>query len=239
MTKKLHPADAAAIEQINSAVSFNVHLRLSPTAKINEPATSLREAAEIAARIASERKGRTPLIYAITETGASHMVPKAMIDAALADPVLIEAKTKSAAAKKTKPRLTEIAEAIDAGKAIDLPSDKPAPASKARRARAKAQNAAPAPAGKRAAAEVAAQAGVTPSAPDFSANTHKPFRKKLEALIALADAGDIEGLRAFPINPVSSSPKAMDKYRRLAIIALEARADFDKADSKLHAQLAG
>lgn len=30
-----------------------------------------------------------------------------------------------------------------------------------------------------------------------------------------------EALKAFPINPVSSSPKAMDKYRNLAVIALE------------------
>ena len=62
-----------------------------------------------------------------------------------------------------------------------------------------------------------------PAAPNFSANTHKPYRAKLAKLIALVEEGDIEGLKALPINPVSSSPKAMDTFRNLAVIALEAR----------------
>ena len=41
---------------------------------------------------------------------------------------------------------------------------------------------------------------------------------------ALAKAGDLKGLRAFEINPVSSSPKAIARYRDLCVIALEARA---------------
>jgi hypothetical protein len=39
----------------------------------------------------------------------------------------------------------------------------------------------------------------------------------------MAKAGDIEGLKAAVIKPYSSSPKAMAKYRDLAVIALEAR----------------
>jgi hypothetical protein len=62
-----------------------------------------------------------------------------------------------------------------------------------------------------------------PKPPDFSAETHKRFRTKLAKLVALADAGDIEGLKAMVINPVSSSPKAMARYPNLAIIAIEAR----------------
>ncbi len=77
--------------------------------------------------------------------------------------------------------------------------------------------------GKRAAILEAAQRGEVPAAPDFSANTHKPFRKKLEAVVAMVEAGDIAGLEAFAINPVSSSPKAIAKYRDLAVIALKAR----------------
>lgn len=78
--------------------------------------------------------------------------------------------------------------------------------------------------GKRAAILAAAQDGILPAAPDFTANTHKPFRKKLEAVVALVEAGDIAALRAFAIKPISSSPKAIAKYRDLAVIALEARA---------------
>lgn len=68
-----------------------------------------------------------------------------------------------------------------------------------------------------------AQAGALPAAPDFSKPTHARFRAKLAKLVALAEAGDVEGLKAIEINPVSTSPKAMARYRDLAIIAIEAR----------------
>lgn len=77
--------------------------------------------------------------------------------------------------------------------------------------------------GKRAAVLEAAQRGELPAAPDFSAETHKRFRPKLAQVVAMAEAGDIAGLEAFQINPISSSPKAIAKYRDLAVIALKAR----------------
>jgi hypothetical protein len=77
--------------------------------------------------------------------------------------------------------------------------------------------------GKRKAIIEQAKAGALPAAPDFSKPTHARFRAKLAKLIALAEAGDIEGLKAIAINPVSTSPKAMARYRDLAIIAIEAR----------------
>jgi hypothetical protein len=79
------------------------------------------------------------------------------------------------------------------------------------------------PTGKRASILEAAQRGELPAAPDFSAATHKPHRKKLEAVIAMVKAGDIEGLKAFEIKPVSTSPRAIARYRDLAVVALEAR----------------
>lgn len=79
------------------------------------------------------------------------------------------------------------------------------------------------PAGKRAATLEAAQRGELPDAPDFSAETHKRFRPKLAKLVEMVAAGDIAGLKAEEIKPVSSSPKAMAKYRDLAVIALEAK----------------
>ena len=85
--------------------------------------------------------------------------------------------------------------------------------------------AAPAPVvGKRKAILDQAQTGALPQAPDFSKPTHARFRAKLAQIVALAEAGDIAALQAFEINPVSSSPKAMARYRDLCVIAITARA---------------
>jgi hypothetical protein len=69
----------------------------------------------------------------------------------------------------------------------------------------------------------AAKKGILPTPPDFSAETHKRFRPKLAELVALVERKDIAGLKAYPINPISTSPKAMDRFRNLAVAALEAQ----------------
>jgi len=98
-----------------------------------------------------------------------------------------------------------------AGEAIPVPVHEP--------------RAAPAPAiGKRQAINDQAQTGALPPAPDFSKPTHARFRAKLAQIVALAEAGDIAGLQVFEINPVSSSPKAMARYRDLCVIAITAPA---------------
>lgn len=104
-----------------------------------------------------------------------------------------------------------------------------APAPVAKPARAAKVAAAPKPEGKRAAILAAAQAGVLPAAPDFSADTHKAWRKRLAEVVALADARDIDGLKANTVEPKSSSRKAICAYRDLAITALEAQAAQAKA----------
>jgi hypothetical protein len=71
--------------------------------------------------------------------------------------------------------------------------------------------------------EAKAGQGELPPAPDFSAPTHARFRAKLVALVELAGKADATGLRAVPINPVPSSPKALARYRDLAVLAIEAR----------------
>lgn len=71
--------------------------------------------------------------------------------------------------------------------------------------------------------EAKARQGELPPPPDFSAPTHVRFRAKLAALVELAGKADAAGLRAVPINPVSSSPKALARYRDLAVLAIEAR----------------
>ena len=77
--------------------------------------------------------------------------------------------------------------------------------------------------GKRQAILDQAQNGVLPQAPDFSKPTHARFRTKLAQIVALAEAGDMEALQAFEINPVSSSPKAIARYRDLCVIAITAQ----------------
>jgi hypothetical protein len=79
------------------------------------------------------------------------------------------------------------------------------------------------PIGKRQAIRDQAQTGALPQAPDFSKPTHARFRAKLAQIVTLAESGDIAGLQAFEINPVSSSPKAMARYRDLCVIAIIAR----------------
>ena len=81
--------------------------------------------------------------------------------------------------------------------------------------------------GKRQAIVDQAHTGVLPQAPDFSKPTHARFRTKLAQIIALAEAGDIAALQAFEINPVSSSPKAIARYRDLCVIAITARAQVE------------
>ena len=78
--------------------------------------------------------------------------------------------------------------------------------------------------GKRQARLDQAQSGALPPAPDFSKPTHARFRAKLAQIVALAEVSDIAALQAFEIKPVSSSPKAMARYRDLCVIAITARA---------------
>ena len=111
------------------------------------------------------------------------------------------------------------------------------PAPKARKA--KAEKAAPAPKAPKAAKPAkaaagpgkwtrgvflreAAERGELPPVPDFSADLHKRNRGRLAQLVAMAEAGDVAGLEAFPIKPNCTSPKAMDRYRNLCVIALKA-----------------
>jgi hypothetical protein len=77
--------------------------------------------------------------------------------------------------------------------------------------------------GKRRAIRDQAHTGALPQPPDFSKPTHARFRTKLTQIVELAEAGDISALQALEINPVSSSPKAMARYRDLCVIAITAR----------------
>lgn len=235
--RKPHPADIANANVVASAVRFEIALFLGVGHYATDTAETLDEARSKAARlVAMHRNGRRPLIYGVTADGRSGLVTDTPN---MEDPMKTYAKKFNAqrAAKaaghdadeidiiKTKDGFTwrvkrqpkSAADARDAKLAAD-PSREPLTDG------AKHSAAPKRPLGKRAQIEAAAREGKLPEPPDFSAATHARFRNKLASVVELAMAGDLKGLQAFQINPVSSSPKAIARYRDLCIVALETRA---------------
>ena len=199
--RKPHPADVTNANIVAAAVRFELALFLGMGRYATDTAETIEEALAKADRlVAMHPNGRRPLIYGVTADGRSGLVTNAMLSS-MEDPMKSRAK-KSTAKRAAKPA---------AGKRVHKPQAK--------------QEAVPKRSlGKRAAIEAAALEGKLPEPPDFSAETHKRFRSKLASVVNLAKAGDLKGLRAFEINPVSSSPKAIARYRDLCIVALEAQA---------------
>jgi hypothetical protein len=235
MARKPHPADIANAAIIANATRFDLALFLGVGRYARASAATLADARREAARLTADHpNGRRALIYAIDAGGRSALVtddgpaqPKepAMktyakkfnaqraAKAAGHGPEKIEiVPTKGGFTWRVKAWPTGAADARDATLVPDA-SREPQPANTAK----------PEPTGKRAQIEADARAGKLPEPPDFSAETHKRFRNKLGTVIELANAADLKGLRAFEINPVSSSPKAIARYRDLCIIALEAQ----------------
>ena len=69
----------------------------------------------------------------------------------------------------------------------------------------------------------AAKKGTIPSAPDFSADTHRSYRSKLAELVALVKAKDIKGLTKWEPQRLDGSPLIMKRYRDIALVALKAK----------------
>ena len=200
--RKPHPADAANANIVAQAVRFDIALFLGVGRYATETAATLEEARAKADRLVAIRpNGRRPLIYGVTADGRSGLVTNAILST-MEDPMKTKAKKKSTAKRAAKPAASK----------------------KVPKAAATQEASSQRPLGQRAAIEAAAREGKLPEPPDFSAETHKRFRKKLASVVELAKAGDLKGLRAIEINPVSSSPKAIARYRELCVIALEAQA---------------
>jgi hypothetical protein len=239
MARKPHPADAANAAIIANAIRFDLAHFLGVGRYAKASAATLAEARREAARLAAEHpNGRRPLIYAVDTDGRSALVTdeaatlekepamktyakkfnaQRAAKAAGHDPDEIDIiKTKDGFTWRVKRQRKSAADACDAKLAAD-PSREP-PADSAEHSAAPKRLL-----GKRAQIEADARAGKLPEPPDFSAETHKRFRNKLANVVELANAGDLNGLRSFEINPVSSSPKAIARYRDLCIVALEAR----------------
>jgi hypothetical protein len=233
MARKSHPADLANAAVIANAVRFDLALFLGVGRYERASAPTLADARHEAKRLAAlHSNGRRTLIYAIDANGRSALVTDDIPTEARETAMKTYAKKFNAqrAAKAAGHNLddVEIVKTKDGFtfrvKVAAAPAEQPAKAESAPRKPRKAaeKSAAPRPLGKRAAIEAAAREGKLPEPPDFSAETHKRFRNKLASAVELAKAGDIKGLRAFEVNPVSSSPKAIARYRDLCIIALEA-----------------
>jgi hypothetical protein len=237
--RKPHPADVANANIVAAAIRFEISLFLGTGRYATDSAETLEEAQSKAAYLAAlHPNGRRPLIYGVAADGRSGLVTDTM--SIKEDPMKTYAKRfntqRAARAAGHSPDEVEIVKTRDGytyrvkGAA---PADQAANAAKAEDAPRKGRKASKAgkkpkaaegrPLGKRAAIEASAREGKLPSPPDFSAETHKRFRNKLASVVELAKAGDLKGLRAFEINPVSSSPKAIARYRDLCIVALEAR----------------
>ncbi|HET6378715.1 MAG TPA: hypothetical protein VFG05_10495 [Methylocella sp.] len=233
--RKPHPADVANANVVASAVRFEIALFLGVGRYATDTAATLAEAHSKAARlVAMHRNGRRPLIYGVTADGRSGLVTdtpnmessmktyakkfNAQRAAKAAGHNLDEVdiiKAKDGFTWRVKRRRKSAADARDAKLAAD-PSREP-PADEAKHSTAPKR-----PLGKRAQIEADARAGKLPAPPDFSAATQTRFRNKPASVIELAKAGDLKGLQAFQINPVSLSPKAIARYRDLCVIALEA-----------------
>ena len=200
--RKPHPADVANANIVAAAVRFELALFLGMGRYATDTAETIEEALAKADRlVAAHPNGRRPLIYGVTADGRSGLVTDAFIPKPTEDPMKTYTK-KSKAKRAAKPT---------AAKRVQKPAQKQEPVSTR-------------PRSKRAAIEAAARDGKLPEPPDFSAETHKRFRNKLASVVELAKAGDLKALRAFEINPVSSSPKATARYCDLCIVALEAQA---------------
>lgn len=236
---KIHPPSARDAAIIANAVRFDVALFIGRGKYARASARTLAEARNVAAPAleAEHPYGRRALIYAVDADGRAALVTADIPTDSKENSMKTYAKKFNAqrAARAAGHNLDdiEIVKAKDGftwrlkqqPKCAADPRDAKLVPDPSREPRAHGEQPAAAPKrplGKRAQIEADARAGKLPAPPDFSAETHKRFRNKLAAVVALAKAGDLNGLRAFQINPVSSSPKAIKRYRDLCIVALEA-----------------
>jgi len=237
MPPKVHPADEAAARIIGRASRFEIALFRGQGSYAKARAATLDEARAAAARLEAEvANGRPALIYALDAGGRSALVTPATCQ--VMEKQAMQTYSKTFNAQRAAERAGIAPERIEVQKTPEgyvwrekpeAAAPTPAAAPRAKTRRAPAAKPTHEPTRRRRARfeefEAGARAGKLPEAPDLSAATHARFRNKLAHLAELATAGDIAGLKAVVINPVSSSPKAMARYRDLCVMALEARAE--------------
>lgn len=74
-----------------------------------------------------------------------------------------------------------------------------------------------------AAREAAAARGELPEPPALAGDSNAPYRVWRDQVTALAEAGDVMGLRDKPLKTYDSSWQAISRYRDLCVLALETR----------------
>lgn len=228
--RKPHPADLAQAETVARAVRFDV--ALFADGKFHKRSAATLNEAEIQGWMLANSfpNGRRPMIYAIDERGRSGLVTPTILAILQEQKTMAKAKPAKAKTAKAKTKrgpdefkAEQAAKAAKPAKAKKAPVIADGEVAEANAAPKAAKPKAERPLGKRAAIEASARAGHMPSPPDFTAATHERYRPKLAEVVALAKARDLKGLRAYEINPYSTSPKAIKRYRDLAILALEAK----------------
>ncbi|OYU20305.1 MAG: hypothetical protein CFE34_00985 [Rhodobacteraceae bacterium PARR1] len=157
----------------------------------------------LAAKIGADRAPKAILTTPGLETAAGHL-------AAEIDACEVAGAPQPAAPPKAPEPTIELAAIVETAPVVEQAAEPEAAPSAPRRRRDGD-------------IEEKARQGELPPPPDFSAPTHARFRAKLAALVELVGKADVTGLRAVLINPVSSSPKALARYRDLAVLAIEAR----------------
>lgn len=239
MPAKVHPADEAAARIIARAQRFEIALFQGQGRYAKAEAPTLPQAREVAARLEAEiANGKRAMIYALTPEGRSALVTDATETAMETREMQIYTKKFNARRAAQRAGIPDDRIEVlrtptgyvwrDTGPKALAPAEAEAAPTPSAEAEPAATLKPAAPKRKRIdydKLEAEAHKGQLPEPPDFSAPTHARFRNKLAKLTELAGAGDIGALRAFEINPVSSSPKAMARYRDLCVIALEARAE--------------
>lgn len=216
MSKSTHTADDAMLSELPNATSFFASLFIGRGAYDRHESKTLAQARDIGRRMAEHHaNGRSAMIYAQLPSGRQFLVPDSYNGESTMD-------TKTFAKRFNAQRAAKSALGADAAEGIDFATSK-AEGGWTWAAIAKPPPATPAPpTAPRKRAPKVDSAGM-PVAPDFSAKTHARYRGKLETLTAMVTERDVEGLKAFHINPVSTSPKALMRYRDAAIAALTAQ----------------
>lgn len=251
--RKMHPADIATQARIPNAIGYTVTLFLGRGQYAEIHTHTINEARRVGRNLVKAHfSNRRPMVYALFTDGRSVLVPNDY--QATKEPVMQSNtyNRKSNARRAAHKELMKAGRGSIEGKNFTLvesgglwryrlaqlttaantpavgptqPKAKAEPKAKGKlKAERKPREKKPQLLGVRAQLDADAKAGKLPPPPDFSAATHARYRDKLAQLVKLADAGDAKGLNAFEINPVSTSPKALDRYRNLCATALQARA---------------
>jgi hypothetical protein len=237
MTIKQHAADIEDLRRIEIADHFTAFVQIAPGNRVNTKCETLDEAIEVATDMA-RTTALGSIVYAITKEGRSALyatfrqTQNGEIKMTETTSHTGTHKPTAKAVEPTEAQMAKIAETMAPKVARPAKAAAKAPAAAKAASVPKAPKAAkPArepkaakPLSPRAQIEADAAKGKLPKAPDFTAETHKRFRPLLAEVEALVKAKDIAGLKAVKIDPASSSRRAVDRYRNLAVIALEAKA---------------